>query len=173
MLDTTTRLFVEIRFAQIFDGLYAKTRRLEFGNGGRFVTPEARHKGQQVAKVAHVLRTREAYADLVPLLRELREAGASMRSIAAHLNEMGHRNQRKHRRSISNVRAIFIREGMEHLTNILGPNRNITPEIQRLGCAAAGAATRRKAKVADAHIVPLALRLYAGGVSLRSIAHTQ
>lgn len=96
-----------------------------------------------------------------------------MRSIAAHLNEMGHRNQRKHRRSISNVRAIFIREGMEHLTNILGPNRNITPEIQRLGCAAAGAATRRKAKVADAHIVPLALRLYAGGVSLRSIAHTQ
>ncbi len=92
-----------------------------------------------------------------------------MRSIALHLNEVGYRNQRKHRWSLSNVRAICIREGMDHLTNILGPNRNVTPEIQRLGCAAAGAATRRKAKVAYAHIAPLALRLYAEGVSLRSL----
>ena len=90
----------------------AKARGVKFGNGGRFLTPEARTRGQQAAKVAHVRRAREAYADLVPLLRDLRERGGSMRAMAEHLNALGHRNQRQNRWSIANVRAIFIREGL-------------------------------------------------------------
>jgi len=87
----------------------ARERGVMFGNGGRYLTAEARYKGQQAAKLAHVRRAREAYADLAPLMRELREGKSSMRDIAAHLNDMGHRNQRRHRWSISNVRALHSR----------------------------------------------------------------
>ena len=50
----------------------AKARDVIFGNRGHFPTPEARAKGQQAAKVAHVRRAREAHADLVLFLRDLR-----------------------------------------------------------------------------------------------------
>lgn len=148
----------------------ARDRGVKFGNGGRYLTAEARHKGQQTAKIAHVRRAREAYADLVPLMRQLREAGASMRNIAAHLNEMGHRNQRKHSWSIANVRAVFIREGMSDLTNILGSQNNITPEIQRLGAHASGVLAHVAAKAAYANIAPFVLERYEAAESLRSIA---
>ena len=148
----------------------ARERGVKFGNGGHFLTAEARHKGQQAAKIAHVRRAREAYADLVPLMRQLREAGGSMRSIAAHLNYLGHRNQRKHGWSIANVRAVFIREGMSHLTNILGSQNNITPEIQRLGAQTAGVLATVAAKAAYANITPFVLERYAAAESLRSIA---
>ena len=115
-------------------------------------------------------RAREAYADLVPLMQQLREAGSSMRNIAAHLNEMGHRNQRKHSWSIANVRAVFIREGMSDLTNILGSQKNITPEIQRLGAHASGLLAHVAAKAAYANIAPFVLERYGAAESLRSIA---
>ncbi len=89
----------------------AKARGVKCGNAGRYLTPAARAKGQQAAKLAHNRRAREAYADLVPLMRELREAGGSMRSIAEQLNAMGHRNQRRHRWSISNVRGVLSARG--------------------------------------------------------------
>ncbi len=147
----------------------AKARGVKCGNGGRYLTLAARAKGQQAAKLAHNRRAREAYADLVPLLRELREAGGSMRSIAEHLNTMGHRNQRRHRWSISNVRGIFVREGLGHLTNTLGPSRNITLRIQALGAAASGVQARADAKAAYANIAPLVLRRYGAGAALRDI----
>ena len=148
----------------------ARERGVKFGNGGQYLTAEARHKGQQAAKIAHVRRAREAYADLVPLMRQLREAGRSMRAIAAHLNEMGHRNQRKHAWTIANVRAVFIREEMSHLTNILGSQNNITPEIQRIGAHASGVLAHVAAKAAYANITPFVLERYAAAESLRSIA---
>lgn len=148
----------------------ARERGVKFGNGGRHLTAEARHKGQQAAKISHVKRAREAYADLVPLMRGLREKGASMRAIAAHLNEMGHRNQRRHPWSIANVRAVFVREGLAHLTNILGSQNNITPAIQRLGAQASGILAHVAAKAAYANITPLVLASYASGESLRAIA---
>ena len=148
----------------------ARERGVKFGNGGQYLTAEARHKGQQAAKIAHVRRAREAYADLVPLMRELREAGGSIRDIAAHLNEMGHRNQRKHAWSISNVRAVFIREGLCHLTNTFSLQNNITPEIQRLGAHASGVLANVAAKAAYANITPFVLECYAATESLRSIA---
>jgi len=148
----------------------ARERGVTFGNGGRHLTAEARYKGQQAAKLAHVRRAREAYADLVPLMRELREGKGSMRDIAAHLNETGHRNQRRRRWSISNVRAVFIREGMAHLTNTLGSQNNITPTIQRLGVEASGIRLRADARAAYAGITPLVVERYAAAESLRSIA---
>ena len=87
----------------------ARERGVKFGHGGHYLTAKTRHKGQQAAKIAHLRRARKAYADLVPLMCELRETGSSMRNIAAHLHDVGHRNQRKHAWSISNVRAVFIR----------------------------------------------------------------
>lgn len=148
----------------------AKARGVKCGNAGRYLTPAARAKGQQAAKLAHNRRAREAYADLVPLMRELREAGGSMRSIAEQLNAMGHRNQRRHRWSISNVRGVFVREGLSHLTNTLGPSRNITSRIQALGAAASGVQARADAKAAYAHITPLVLTRYQAGAALRDIS---
>ena len=43
----------------------ARERGVKFGNG-QHLTAEARHKGQQAAKISHVKRAREAYADLFP-----------------------------------------------------------------------------------------------------------
>ena len=150
----------------------ARARGVTFGNGGRYLTLEARTKGQLAAKLAHVARAKRAYADLVPLITELRKGGHSMRSIAAHLNETGHRNQRRNRVTISNVRAIFIREGMSYLTNILGPNRNITPTIQRMGAEAAGLKSKAQAKAAYAHMAPSIIEQYRTGATISSIARS-
>lgn len=63
--------------------------------GGRLGTPanltgEAKARGQRLGTARVKARAVEAYADLVPLLRELRGGGASLREIAAILNGGGH-----------------------------------------------------------------------------------
>jgi DNA invertase Pin-like site-specific DNA recombinase len=60
----------------------------------RKLTQEARRKGAQRAGVAVAKAAREAYADLAPLMTELRDKGLSLQAIAAELNCQGHTTRR-------------------------------------------------------------------------------
>jgi len=54
------------------------------------ISPEAQAIGTMRAAEARLAKAREAYAPLVPLIRELRSAGLSLRGIADILNGTGH-----------------------------------------------------------------------------------
>ena len=56
----------------------------------RNLTPEARERGAKAAAVAISAKTDEAYADLTPIVRELRDKGLTQKAIADELNRQGH-----------------------------------------------------------------------------------
>lgn len=63
--------------------------------GGKLGTPanlsaEAKAKGQRMGAEAVKAKADAAYSDLVPMLRELRDGGASLRQMAGILNGAGH-----------------------------------------------------------------------------------
>lgn len=60
----------------------------------RNLTTEARQRG--AVRAGEVLRAaaKDAYADLIPTMRELRDEGLSLRGIANRLNEEGHTTRR-------------------------------------------------------------------------------
>lgn len=58
------------------------------------LSPAAMAKGQQLAAVARSEKASKAYADLLPVMNELREQGQTYRQIAAHLNAEGYTTQR-------------------------------------------------------------------------------
>lgn len=60
----------------------------------RNLTPRARAKGRKAASAAISDSAREAYADLLPAMREWRDAGLSQQAIADRLNEQGHTTRR-------------------------------------------------------------------------------
>ena len=60
----------------------------------RSLTPEAAKKGQRNAAVANQRKARQAYADLVPQLRRLRQEGKSFREIAVALDRDGQTTRR-------------------------------------------------------------------------------
>ena len=60
----------------------------------RKLTPEQIRMGQITAAEANRRRTGEVYADLVPIVRRLRESGDTLLSIASSLNDLGHRTRR-------------------------------------------------------------------------------
>lgn len=54
------------------------------------ISTEASRRGQQLAAESNHISARDAYADLVPFIRNLREAGQSYREISRKLNRRGH-----------------------------------------------------------------------------------
>ena len=60
----------------------------------RNLTQEARERGAKAAAVSIVAKFDEAYADLAPIVRELREKGLSQTAIADELNKQGHTTRR-------------------------------------------------------------------------------
>jgi DNA invertase Pin-like site-specific DNA recombinase len=67
----------------------AKARGVKLGTPAN-LTPAARSKGNQRAAVVSRLKADDAYADVAPLVRELRDGGLSHRAIADALNHQGH-----------------------------------------------------------------------------------
>ena|SRR5208283_2780652 len=60
----------------------------------RTLTPEARKRGAlESGKVVHE-NALKAYADLLPMMTELRSSGATLQAIAAELNAQGHTTRR-------------------------------------------------------------------------------
>jgi DNA invertase Pin-like site-specific DNA recombinase len=59
------------------------------------LTSAARLKGAQRAAVARSSAARDAYRDLVPIVQSMRGDGASLSSIAEHLNAAGHTTRRQ------------------------------------------------------------------------------
>ncbi|HZZ78640.1 MAG TPA: recombinase family protein [Gemmataceae bacterium] len=56
----------------------------------RNLTPEAVEKGRKRSIEARKRMASEAYSDLLPIIRDLRDAGKSLASIADELNQQGH-----------------------------------------------------------------------------------
>lgn len=52
-----------------------------------------RHATRAAAK-AHTVAREKAYVDLLPLIMQLKQEGATLRTIATRLNELGHRTRR-------------------------------------------------------------------------------
>lgn len=60
----------------------------------RNLTQEAREKGAKAAGVAVATKANEAYADLAPIVRDLKEKGLTQVAIAEELNRQGHTTRR-------------------------------------------------------------------------------
>jgi DNA invertase Pin-like site-specific DNA recombinase len=58
------------------------------------LSQEAMAKGQRMASEARTRYAKEAYADLVPLMMQLRQEGKTYRGIADHLNQEGYTTRR-------------------------------------------------------------------------------
>ena len=149
----------------------ARARGVKFG-GGRALTAEHRRKGRESAWIANRIKTRDAYADLVPWVTTLRASGETMTAIALTLNDAGHCTQRRRPWTISCVRRLLVREDILSRYPVDLHRNNITSEIQRLGAAASGVEARARAKAAYAGMAPMVLSAYASGTSLRAIART-
>lgn len=136
----------------------------------RRLTPEQIRMGQVAAAEANRRRTREAYADLVPIVRRLRESGDPLRSIAASLNELGHRTQGGGHWSSAGVHRLLKREGLGHLRSRSRIRPPIDKKVQLIGTAIAGRQRTARARTAYAPLVPLVAKLTAAGVSAIAIA---
>ena len=68
--------------------------------------------GTRAANAEAILRSRQIYADLVPIVRRLRADDMSVREVAGALNEMGHRTQRGTSWSVGTVYAFLNRESL-------------------------------------------------------------
>lgn len=75
----------------------------------RNLDDEARRKGSQAAAVTRRRQAREAYAQLIPTMLELRAAGRSLARIAADLNDQGHRTRREKRWSKTQIKRVLDR----------------------------------------------------------------
>jgi DNA invertase Pin-like site-specific DNA recombinase len=60
----------------------------------RNLTPEAQQKGAERAAAARGKAAEEAYADVRPMMKELRDKGTSLQGIADELNIQGHTTRR-------------------------------------------------------------------------------
>lgn len=62
--------------------------------GREHLRAKGQRKAVEVAAESHRRSADEAYADLLPIIREMQTAGASLRTIAAKLNDEGHTTRR-------------------------------------------------------------------------------
>ena len=60
----------------------------------RNLTPDAIAKGRAASVKARGLAAKEAYADLMPVLAEMRAKGMALQAIAGELNAQGHTTRR-------------------------------------------------------------------------------
>jgi DNA invertase Pin-like site-specific DNA recombinase len=149
----------------------AKARGIKLGSP-HHLDAAARRKGQLAAGVAHHVRAREAYADLVPLIASWCTEGATMTEMARRLNERGHCTQRRMPWSIATVRALLYREALSESYGFPGRAyvSRLTPEDRARGTIAAAATLRARSAIADAPIAGDVVRRYAAGRSCKQIA---
>jgi DNA invertase Pin-like site-specific DNA recombinase len=76
------------------------------------LSPEARAKGQRLAALARAAKAKEAYADLVPQLAEMRQQGLTLREIATKLNDDGFTTARGNAWSHVQVRLVLERSAV-------------------------------------------------------------
>lgn len=72
------------------------------------LSDEAQEKGRQVSAVVRTAKARTAYAELLPVMNELRQQGKTYREIAAHLNTEGYTTARGN--AWSHVQARLVME---------------------------------------------------------------
>jgi hypothetical protein len=73
------------------------------------LTAEASRRGAEAAGDVARRDADDAYTDLYPLMKELRENGLSLRAIAEHLNDEGYETRRGRTWNHVQVRAVLRR----------------------------------------------------------------
>ena len=136
----------------------------------RRLTPEEITRGQKASAVARRLRTKEAYADLVPVVTEMRKRGLSIYGVCDALNVQGQRNQRGLIWQPSAMAAFLRREGLTKLPEALRSRGPIAEAIRARGVIAAAASLRRRVDEAYVDAVLVAVRLLGEGRSRVGIA---
>ena len=147
----------------------ARARGVEPYRGSR-LSPEAIRAGVEASRAATLRRTREAYADLIPLFRSLRAEGRTHGSIADELNAQGQRNQFGGIWKRDSVRRLLKREGLSHMKAIRGDENHLTGRIQHAGVIASVAARVERSRAYYEPYVPLLRDLYNAGLSSVAIA---
>ena len=147
----------------------ARARGVEPYRGSR-LSPEAILAGVEASRAATLRRTREVYADLVPLLRSLRAEGRSHRSIANELNVQGQRNQFGGVWKRDSIRRFLKREGLSHMKASRGRENHLTGRIQRAGVMASATARAQRSRAYYEPYLPLLRDLYKAGLSSVAIA---
>ena len=147
----------------------SRARGVEPYRGGR-LTPEAIRLGVEASRSAKMRRTREAYADLAPLLRSLRVEGRTHGAIAEQFNALGQRNQYGGLWSCHSVRSFLRREGLSEMKAVRKYENHLTGSIQQAGVAAHRAATRRRTEAYYEPYLPLIRGLFDAGRSSKEIA---
>lgn len=136
----------------------------------RRLTPAEISRGQRASAVARRARTKEAYADLVPVVREMRERGLSVERVAEGLNFLGQRNQRGLAWQSSAVARFLRREGLTRLPEAPRSRGPVAEAIRAKGIVAAAESLRRRVDEAYVDAVPAAVRLLGEGRSRVGIA---
>lgn len=77
--------------------------------GREHLRQAGQRKATAKASESHRRSADEAYADLLPIIGDMRSAGASLRSIADHLNELGHSTRRGKAWNASQVMRVIDR----------------------------------------------------------------
>ena len=148
----------------------SRARGVEPYRGGR-LTPEIIRLGVEASRTARMRRSREAYADLTPLLRSLRSEGHSHGAIAEHLNALGQRNQFGGLWARHSVSSFLKREGLSDMKAVRQYENHLTGTIQQSGVAAHRAAARRRTDAYYEPYLPLMRGLFDSGRSSKAIAH--
>lgn len=73
------------------------------------ISAEAARKGQRAASAHNREQARDAYADLLPTIQELRDAGQSLREISRELNRLGHTTRTGKRWNAVQVKRVIDR----------------------------------------------------------------
>jgi len=136
----------------------------------RQLTPEERRRGQLAAGRASTARAREAYADLLPAVREMRENGATLRAIAARLDAQGQRTSRGGTWNSATVYRLLRREGLTHLKSTPRVRAPVPESVQRVGTYLAGTERTARAHMAYLPVLPLVRSLHDHGRSASEIA---
>lgn len=90
----------------------ARERGVNFKRPGQTFPPGAARLGTLAANAEAMHRSREIYADLVPIVGSLRGADKSLRQVARELNAMGHGTKRGTPWSVGTVYSLLNRESM-------------------------------------------------------------
>ena len=139
-------------------------------NSNRRLTSEEMVRGQKASAIARRERTKEAYADLVPVVTEMRARGLSIYAVCDALNAQGQRNQRGLPWQFSAIARFLRRESLPRLPETLRSRGPIAEAIRVKGIAAAAASLRRRTEEAYADVIPVAMRLLGEGRSRVGIA---
>jgi DNA invertase Pin-like site-specific DNA recombinase len=128
------------------------------------ITPEIAKIGNAAAVAAARARTKLFYADLVPVVAEMRRSGMNGNEVAAELNRTGQRNQRGRPWTRYTVHLMLEREGL-HDVNSARPRlsrvKDGIPPYYPI---------RARSKIAYEAISPVVSRMYAAGKTTRDIA---